>query len=62
MIGNTNAENLRFIQNRWIDLDQIVGKETNPLRILLIFQNGDQIELTWRNDAEKQQLLQELAQ
>ena len=62
MIGNTNAENLRFIQNRWIDLDQIVGKETNPLRILLIFQNGDKIELTWRNDAEKQQLLQELAQ
>jgi hypothetical protein len=62
MIGNTNAENLRFIQNRWIDLDQIVGKETNPLRILLIFQNGDKIELTWRDDAEKQQLLQELAQ
>ena len=46
----------------WIDLDQIVGKETNPLRILLIFQNGDKIELTWRDDAEKQQLLQELAQ
>jgi len=62
MIGNTNAENLRFIQNRWINLDQIVGKETNPLRILLIFQNGDKIELTWRDDAEKQQLLQELAQ
>ena len=40
MIGNTNPENLRFIQNRWIDLDQIVGKETNPLRILLIFQNA----------------------
>ena len=61
MSGEINQANLKLIQNHWIDIDQIAGKETNPSRILIIFQNGDQIEFPWRDEAEKKHLLHELA-
>jgi hypothetical protein len=61
MSGEINQANLKLIQNHWIDTDQIVGKETNPSRILIIFQNGDKIEFAWRDEAEKEYLLHELA-
>jgi hypothetical protein len=61
MSGEINQANLKLIQNHWIVTDQIVGKETNPSRILIIFQKGDQIEFAWRDEAEKEYLLHELA-
>ena len=61
MSGEINQANLKLIQNHWIDIDQIVGKETNLSRILVIFQNGDTIQFTWRDRAEREYLLRELA-
>jgi hypothetical protein len=61
MSAEINQAKLKLIQNHWIDIDQIVGKETNPSRILVIFQNGDKIEFTWRDPAEREYLQRELA-
>jgi hypothetical protein len=61
MSAKINSETVKYIRNQWIDLDQIVGKETNPSRILLTFQNGDKIEFAWRDEAEREYLLRELA-
>ena len=61
MSAELNSDSVKYIRNQWIDLDQIVCKETSSSGVTLIFQNGDRIEFTWRDEAEKKFLLQELA-
>jgi ribonuclease PH len=56
---STKPGSLKFIQNQWVDVEQIADKEASPTHILLVFKNGDRIEFTWRDKAEKEYLFRE---
>jgi hypothetical protein len=52
--------NLKRFGNDVVDVDEVVLKEIKPEGILLTFRNGERMELTWKNEVERTQILAQL--
>jgi hypothetical protein len=52
--------NLKRFANDVVDVDEVVAKEIKPGGILLTFRNGEKMELAWKNEVERTQILAQL--
>ena len=53
----SDSPEIKSIQNHRVDLTRIAVKEISPVGIKVTFLNGDVLNFTWRDQAEKDYLL-----
>jgi len=52
---------VKFISGNFIDMAQIAARENRDDGVVIWFRNGEKIEFSWRDEAERRYLIKELS-